>query len=179
MLLRNIFCSLLCFVVNTCIWERMYILGHRLSIVIWVYFKPGNIDLVRITNYIRIFCMSHCVSYMYKCTGKLPFPSSFRFWNSFLSIDPNCISNLCIGCFWTVSHLGLFTNTCHVGPPYLNMWLFINSCCCQLFLLSTGTPGMKERPGTPTPSTMRRSGSMVYWPSQGRQLLSSPFLALT
>lgn len=75
MLLRNIFCSLLCFVVNTCIWERMYILGHRLSIVIGVYFKPGNIDLVRITNYIRIFCMSHCVSYMYKYTGKYLFPT--------------------------------------------------------------------------------------------------------
>lgn len=55
--------------------ERMYILGHRLSIVIWVYFKPGNIDLVRITNYIRIFCMSHCVSYMYKYTGKYLFPT--------------------------------------------------------------------------------------------------------
>lgn len=147
--------------------------------MIGVYFKPGNIDLVRITNYMHIFCMSHSVSYMYKYTGKLPFPSSFRFWNSFLSINPNCISNLCIGCFWTVSYLGLFTDTCHVGPPYLNMWLFINSCCCQLFLLSTGTPGMKERPGTRTPSTMRQSGSMVYWQSQGRQLLSSPFLALT
>lgn len=75
MLLRNIFCSLLCFVVNTCIWERMYILGYRLSIVIWVYFKQGNINLVRITNYIRIFCMSHCVSYMYKYTGKYLFPT--------------------------------------------------------------------------------------------------------
>lgn len=54
--------------------ERIYILGSRLLIVIGVYFKPGNIDLVCITNYMHIFCMSHCVSYMYKY--------------SFLSIHP-------------------------------------------------------------------------------------------
>lgn len=41
--------------------ERMYILGHRLSIVIWVYFKPGNIDLVRITNYTSAFSVCHTV----------------------------------------------------------------------------------------------------------------------
>lgn len=64
--------------------ERIYILGSRLLIVIGVYFKPGNIDLVCITNYMHIFCMSHCVSYMYKINIHsclfIPFTSTCTFY---------------------------------------------------------------------------------------------------
>lgn len=146
--------------------ERIYILGSRLLIVIGVYFKPGNIDLVCITNYMHIFCMSHCVSYMYKY--------------SFLSIHPiyQYMYILCLnmGCFWAVPCLGLFITACMSSLPQ-HVILLIGSC--QLFLVFPGIRGMKERHGTPTPSITRRSESMVYWRSQERQLPSSPFLALT
>lgn len=86
-----------------------------------MYFKLGNIDLVCIINYMRIFCMLYCVFYMYKYIGKLFFFSFFRFWNFFMFIDFNCILNFCIGCFWKVLYLGLFIDICYVGFFFFNI----------------------------------------------------------